>query len=180
MGNSEIIEDLKTALIGAMINDEECFNLIDPPEDEGITFDNSEDLVQTHIFRYHQNPLVINKEITFVTITVDITGTIFDKTHVSTYLGVDIYSHKDHMILPSDKFPGITANRNDYLSMWFDKLISQKSTIDETSFWDRFSLISNTEGAIEERWLYRSMEFSAKDFTVDLCKKSKWVYEAHC
>ena len=61
---SKFINAVKDAVIGEIINDELMFKLIDSPD--VTSFEDSEDLVNTHIFRFGKNPTVVEKNITFM------------------------------------------------------------------------------------------------------------------
>ena len=65
---SKFINAVKDAIIGEILNSKLMFNLIDSPD--VTSFDESEKLIGTHIFRFGKNPTVVEKNITFITIQV--------------------------------------------------------------------------------------------------------------
>ena len=111
---SKFINAVKDAVIGEIINDDTMFKLIDSPD---ITsFEDSEKLIGTHIFRFGKNPTVVEKDITFITIQVHTDKSINSWTRIVPQIEITIYSHDNHMNLDTKIFPNVTANRNDYIS----------------------------------------------------------------
>lgn len=173
MANSSIISRMKDKLITEIINDEELFRAIDSPNIK--SFDNADQLVGTHIFNYHQNPLTLKEVQTFLTIQVHIPKT-YDRnnTWVSPRLEIWIISHQDHMKV--DNVPKITANRNDYISQLLDLKFNgrreigvSKNAKNNLNMLDKLDLISNIEGALASDYLYRQMIFEVKDLNDSLC-----------
>ena len=172
MANSELISSLKDALIKELEADESIFYAIDSPD---ITdFENSDQLMYTHIFPFHKNPETITETITFITIQVHIPKTYDrNKTWVIPTLEIWIISHDDHMIV--NNIPKITDNRNDYISKLLDKKFNGRSTFgvsendkDNIHLYGKMNLVSNVEGALN-KFLYRRMIFEMKDLNDSLC-----------
>ena len=172
MANSELISSLKDALIKELEADESIFYAIDSPD---ITdFENSDQLMYTHIFPFHKNPETITKTITFITIQVHIPKTYDrNKTWVIPTLEIWIISHDDHMMV--NNIPKITDNRNDYISKLLDKKFNGRSTFgvsendkDNIHLYGKMDLVSNVEGAMN-KFLDRRMIFEMKDLNDSLC-----------
>lgn len=173
MANSSIISRMKDKLITEIINDEELFWAIDSPNIK--SFANADQLVGTHIFNYHQNPLTLKEVQTFLTIQMHIPKTYgTNNTWVSPRLEIWIISHQDHMKVKN--IPKITANRNDYISQLLDLKFNGRREIgvskkakNNLNLFDKLDLISNIEGALASDYLYRQMIFEVKDLNDSLC-----------
>ena len=165
---SKFINAVKDAIIGEILNSELMFKLIDSPD---ITsFDESEQLIGTHIFRFGRNPSVIEKNITFITLQVHTDKSMNSWTKIVPQIEITIYSHDSHMNLDTSVFPGITANRNDYISEWFDNLLNGKSKIGSFNLSSKLKLKRNHEYAcVKPDWMMRSMIFEGEEMSIDLC-----------
>lgn len=161
MANSSVVTDMKDELINAIIEDEAIIVAIDSPD-----YDNPNDYVGTHIFRYNKNPILITKSITFITIMVHTKARDRNSTYVTPTLEIWIYSHNDHMDLRRGEIPGITDNRNDYISKLIDKKINGNSGYGAVGVW---RLSSNSEGVYNEKFLYRRMIFESVDVNNSFC-----------
>lgn len=173
MANSSIITKMKDKVISEIINDETLFYAINSPEYKDPNY--ADDLIGTHIFRYHQNPNTLNKTITFLTIQVHIPKTYdSNKTWVLPRLEIWIISHEQCMNV--DNIPKITANRNDYISQLLDLKFNGRDSIgvssdpkDNLNLYGKLDLVSNVEGAYSTDYLYRQMIFETKDLNDSLC-----------
>lgn len=165
---SKFINAVKDAIIGEILNSELMFKLIDSPD---ITsFEESEKLIGTHIFRFAENPNVIDKNITFITIQVHTDKSMNSWTRIVPQVEINIYSHDSHMNLDTKVFPSITSNRNDYISEWFDDLLNGKSRIGSFNLTSKLKLKRNHEYSyIKPDWLLRSMIFEGEEMSIDLC-----------
>lgn len=159
MANSSIIGKAKNEIIKALINDNAIINAIEP---DGI--ESKEDLINTYIFNFHQNPNTINEVKTFITVQVHIpsqyTGS---KILVNTNVEIWIISHEDHMRVCN--VPKVKENRNDYLS----KLIDEKLNGSTIFGLGKLMLKSNLEGAYQKNYLYRQLVFTVADINDSLC-----------
>lgn len=173
MANSSIVSKMKDKLITEIINDEALFSAIDSPNIKN--FEDADQLVGTHIFNYHQNPLTLKEVQTFLTIQMHIPKTYgANNTWVAPRLEIWIISHQDHMKVKN--IPKITANRNDYISQLLDLKFNGRRVIgvsakakNNLNLLDRLDLISNIEGALASDYLYRQMIFEVKDLNDSLC-----------
>ena len=165
---SKFINAVKDALIGEILNSELMFKLIDSPD---ITsFDESEKLIGTHIFRFGKNPTVVEKNITFITIQVNTDKSVNSWTKIVPQIEITIYSHDSHMDLDTSIFPTITANRNDYISEWFDNLLNGKTKIGSFNLSSKLKLKRNHEYSYTKPdWLMRSLIFEGEEMSIDLC-----------
>lgn len=165
---SKFINAVKDALIGEILNSELMFKLIDSPD---ITsFDESEKLIGTHIFRFGKNPTVIEKNITFITIQVHTDRSMNLWTKIVPKIEITIYSHDSHMNLDTSIFPTITANRNDYISEWFDNLLNGKTKIGSFNLSSKLKLKRNHEYSYTKPdWMMRSLIFEGEEMSIDLC-----------
>ena len=165
---SKFINAVKDALIGEILNSELMFKLIDSPD---ITFfDESEKLIGTHIFRFGKNPTVVEKNITFITIQVHTDRSMNSWTKIVPQIEITIYSHDSHMDLDTSIFPTITANRNDYISEWFDNLLNGKTKIGSFNLSSKLKLKRNHEYSYTKPdWMMRSLIFEGEEMSIDLC-----------
>lgn len=165
---SKFINAVKDAVIGEILNSELMFKLIDSPD--VTSFDESEKLVGTHIFRFGKNPTVVEKNITFITIQVHTDKSMNSWTKIVPQIEINIYSHDSHMDLDTSVFPTITANRNDYISEWFDNLLNGKTKIGSFNLSSKLKLKRNHEYSYTKPdWLMRSLIFEGEEMSIDLC-----------
>ena len=163
MANSSIINIAKNKIIKEFIKDKEIVEAIHSSK---ISKDTPEDLINTHIFDYHQNPQTLDEVNTFITIEVNIPEPFYwEKTYVHPIVEIYIYSHEKHMKV--DNVPKITMNRNDYLSTLIDKKLNGKSGFGISDL----KLKSNTGGAVQMDYLYRRIVFEGTDFNDSLCRE---------
>lgn len=172
---SKFINAVKDAIIGEILNSKLMFNLIDSPD--VTSFDESEKLIGTHIFRFGKNPTVVEKNITFITIQVHTDKSMNSWTKIVPQIEINIYSHDSHMDLDTSVFPTITANRNDYISEWFDNLLNGKTKIGSFNLSSKLKLKRNHEyPCTKPDWLMRSLIFEGEEMSVDLCAEmNKYV-----
>ena len=172
MANSSIISRLKNKVINEIVNDEQFFDAIHPSK---IRKEDSDLLVGTHLFDYHQNPETIKDVQTFLTFRVDTSakGSTNNKW-VDVRLTVWIVSHYKHMRV--DNIPGITKNRNDYIGELLDNKFNGArilggSPVDTNNLhmYGRLELKSSVEGAIASEYLYRQLVFEGQDINDSFC-----------
>lgn len=167
---SRFINAVKDAIIGEIINSELMFKLIDSPD--VTSFEDSEKLIGTHIFRYGENPNVIEKDITFITIQVHTDKSINSWTRIVPQVEISIYSHDKHMNLSTEEFPEVTANRNDYISEWFDDLLNGKTKIGNFNLTSKLKLKRNHEYSYTKPdWMMRNIIFEGEEMSIDLCEQ---------
>lgn len=165
MANSSIIRKAKNKIIKEFIKDESIVAAIDSSK---IT--KPEELINTHIFDYNQNPHTLNEVGTFITIQVHIPYSYYEDYRASDVfvkpnIEIWIISHEKHMKV--DNVPKITSNRNDYLSELIDNKINGKSGFGIGTT----KLLSNVEGAFQQDYLFRKMIVECKDFNWSLCEE---------
>ena len=163
MANSSIIRKAKNKIVKEFIKDPEIVAAINSSE---VT--SPEKLIGKHIFNYNQNPHTLNTVGTFITIQVHIPHDYYTDynasvTRVRPTIEIWIISHEQHMVV--DNVPKVTQNRNDYLSELIDNKINGKSGfgIGDTV------LLSNTEGAFQQDYLFRKMIFQCLDLNWSMC-----------
>lgn len=173
MANSSIISKMKDKVVTEIVNDEALFHAINPPDIK--SFDDAADMIGTHIFRYHQNPEVLDKTITFLTIQMQMPNT-YGKNHtwVAPNLEIWIISHVKCMDV--NNIPKITANRNDYIAQLLDEKFNGRSSIgvskktkNNLNLFEKMNLIRNVEGAYAPDYLYRQLIFELKDLNDSPC-----------
>lgn len=165
---SKFINAVKDAVIGEILNSKLMFKLIDSPD--VTSFDESEKLIGTHIFRFGKNPTLVEKNITFITIQVHTDKSMNSWTKIVPQIEINIYSHDSHMDLDTSVFPTITANRNDYISEWFDNLLNGKTKIGSFNLSSKLKLKRNHEYSYTKPdWLMRSLIFEGEEMSIDLC-----------
>ena len=173
MANSSSISTLKNKIIKDLIGNKDIVKAIDSPD---IVL--PEQLINTHIFDYNQNPFTINKNITFITVQVHLpeafhyeSNAIFVKPTVEIW----IISHYEHMKInniPNDKLwkihceRKVKSNRNDYLSMLIDNEINGKSY-----GYGGLTLSLNIEGSFQIDYSYRKMCFVTNDLNNSRCEE---------
>lgn len=165
MANSSIIREAKNKIIKEFIKDESIVAAINSSE---IKPNESEKLINKHIFDYNQNPHTLNIVGTFITIQVHIPHSYYNDYRTSDVfvkptIEIWIVSHERHMRV--DNIKGITQNRNDFLSELIDNKINGRSGfgIGQTR------LLSNVEGAFQQDYLFRKMIIECTDFNWSLC-----------
>lgn len=167
MPNSSIVGEAKNKIIKEFIKDPEIIAAINSSK---IKSNESEKLINTHIFNYNQNPLTLNTVETFITVQVHIPQNYYSDYHNNSIIHVQptieiwIISHERHMIV--DNVPKITQNRNDYLSELIDRKINDKRGFGIGTT----KLVSNIEGAFQADYLFRKMIFQCLDFNYSMCK----------
>lgn len=161
MANSSVVTEVKDNIINAMIDDETIILAIDSPD-----YDTPSDYIGTHIFRYNKNPKLITKSITFITVMVHTKARDKNATYVTPTLEIWIYSHNDHVELRRGEFPGITDNRNDYISKLLDQKFNGQSGYGAIGIW---KLMSNTEGVYNDDFLYRRLILENVDINNSFC-----------
>ena len=171
LANSSIITELKTKIITEIINDETLFYAINSPT---VTqFENAAELVNTHLFRFNQDPIVLDKAITFLTFQVHMPKTYGFNRWVKPHLEIWIISHVSCMKV--DNIPQIIANRNDYISELLDVKFNGRTSLglsgdpNQLKLFGELSLVNNTEGSITKDYLYRQMVFETKDLNQSIC-----------
>lgn len=157
-----------------IINDERLFYAIDSPDITDIK--KADRLVYTHVFPYHKNPSTITKAITFLTIQVHIPKT-YDASNLWVVPRMEIWiiTHDKHM--KAENIPGVSDNRNDYISKLLDKKFNGRDTLggnkddaNNLHLYGKLDLIRNVEGAYPSGdFLYRKMIFELKDLNHSLC-----------
>lgn len=167
MANSSIIEDAKNKIIREFIKDKQIVAAIDSSK---VAKESPEELINTHIFDYAQNPNTVNIAETFITIQVHIPYTReMERSGKATYVKptIEIYiiSHEDHMIVKN--IPKVKSNRNDYLS----RLIDEKLNGSTDFGIGKLILLSNLEGSIQQNYSYRVLTFQCVDLNDSLCKE---------
>lgn len=169
MANSSIIRKAKNKIIKEFIKDADIVAAI---HSNTVKPNESEKLINTHIFNYNQNPHTLNTVGTFITLQVHIPQNYYadynaSVTRVKPTIEIWIISHEKHMIV--DNVPKVTQNRNDYLSELIDNKINGKTGIGigETV------LLSNIEGAFQQDYLYRKMIFQCTDLNWSLCENDE-------
>ena len=166
MANSSIIRKAKNKIVKEFIKDPDIVAAINSTT---VNSNESEKLINTHIFNYNQNPHTLNIVGTFITIQVHIPQSYYNDYNASDKfvkptIEIWIISHEKHMVV--DNVPKVNQNRNDYLSELIDNKINGKRGfgIGETI------LLSNIEGAFQQDYLFRKMIFQCVDLNASLCK----------
>lgn len=90
MANSSIVSEIKKKVITEIIKDEGIFHAINSPDIQNPK--NADQLVNTHLFRYNQNPNTMNKAITFLTFQVHLLKPYMNNTLIKAQLEIYIIS----------------------------------------------------------------------------------------
>jgi len=157
MSHSKEITEYKRKLIYAIKNSAEIVNAIGEPD---ITVDNSDDLINLCLFDYNKIPSVQETARTYITIQVNVPriekGNIF--RDVVTIIRV--ISHISKMNLSGGR-----GNSIDYISAELDDLLSGR----EDFGYGRLLIASNVEGAINEKFMARTMTFTSTNNNMSFC-----------
>lgn len=169
MANSSIVTFMKDKVIKEMIQDADFVTAIDAPN---ITIRNSDKLINKYIFRFNQNIETISETDTFITVQVHIPDNSYanrgnTSIFIKPVLEIWIISHFRHMNITN--IPGISDNRNDYLS----KLIDEKFNGSRDFGYGELNLVSNTEGCLYDKYLYRNMKFITLDINDGQCDEER-------
>lgn len=159
MANSEIVSKIKDRIIKDMINNDTLVAAIDATECEEPS-----DLVNSHIFRYNQNPNTVQTSTTLITIMVHTRSRDKQERFVTPTIELWIYSTNSHMNVTN--IPGITDNRNDYISRIIDDMLNGES---KYGGFGELRLAINEEGVLNKDFLYRRMVFSTIDLNDSMC-----------
>lgn len=165
MANSSIIEVAKNKIIREFIKDEKIVEAIDSAI---VPRDCPEELINTHIFDYGQNPNTVTTAKTFLTIQVHIPYTremerASTITYVKPTVEICIISHESHMVV--NNVPKVKSNRNDYLSRLIDEKMNGASGFGI----GKLVCISNVEGNVQQNYSYRKITFQCVDLNDSLC-----------
>lgn len=176
MANSSIITLLKRKIKSEIVNDPFIVKVFGSPDYDKEDPDwSGEDVGSHYLFTWNQNPTTITKNITFITLQAHIRK--YRDNWVKPTFEIWIYSHNDHMKLSAKDFPGIDANRNDYLSQLLDEKFNGRTSLGNENDTDRFNLLGkleltvNEEGVYNEKFVYRRMVFETKDINDSLCDR---------
>lgn len=174
MANSSYITLLKRNVKNEIINDPVIVKAFGSPNYDASDPDwSGEDVGENYIFTWHRNLKTITETITFITIRVNTLN--YKDKWVIPQLIITIFSHNDHMQLNANDFPGIDANRNDYLSQLIDNKFNGRSTlgnpddIEKVNLIGELTLSKNEEGMINDSFAYRCMVFETKDINSSIC-----------
>lgn len=174
MANSDCITILKNKIKSEIINDPIIVKTFGSPNYDPSDLDFSgEDVGKNYIYSWNRRLGTITETITFLTMQVNIFK--YKSNWVIPKLVITIYSHNDHMILDPIEFPGISSNRNDYLSQLIDNKFNGRTSIGCKDDPEKFNLVNelelleNTEGLINDTFSYRCLVFETKDLNYSLC-----------
>lgn len=178
MANSELISDLKSAIIKELVKDEALFYAIDSHEIQDIKEANK--LIYKHIFPYHRINETITETSTLITLQVHIQEmSTPNKRWIIPVLEIYIYSHDQHMKV--ENIPKVSDNRNDYISKLLDKKFNGRSSLGDNKdpkndihLYGSLDLTLNEEGATQQGFLYRHMIFKTKDLNNSPCNEKGW------
>lgn len=162
MANSSFIGKAKNTIIKDIIKDPLMVAAIDSPD-----IKSPEKLIGTHIFNYNQNPLTIDKNITFLTVQVHIEKERrWQDAKVYVYPVIDIFviSHITHMQV--DNIPKVVENRNDYIARLLDEKFNGYEGLGITTL----VLTSNIEGSLQADYVYRRLTFKGSDINDAVCE----------
>ena len=158
MANSSIVSELKKKVITAIVTDDALVYSFGATDIE-----DGSDLINTHIFRYNKNPNTIKETITFMTVMVHTKSRDKHGTFITPTLEIWVYSHNDHMKMN----PKVTTDcRNDYISRLLDDKFNGST---EYGGIGKLSLVSNTEGTYNDKFLYRRLIFETVDVSDSFC-----------
>lgn len=176
MANSSIVSVMKDKITKEIINDKNLFYAINSP-----TYQNpncADDLINTHIFRYHQNPDTLDKAITFITLQVHTAKSSRYNSQdiwIRPTLEIWIISHESCMAVKN--IPKITSDRNDYISQLLDDKFNGRTSLgteqdkEPLKLLGKLDLVENSEGALTQDYLYRKLIFVTRDINDSMCDR---------
>lgn len=174
MANSSYITLLKQKVINEIIDDPLIVQAFGSPDyQEAEPGQSSEDVRENYIFTWRQGPGIMAQPVTFLTIQVSIQRSV--SNWVTPKLRLTVYSHRDHIKLTAGDFPGVSANRNDYLSALLDQKFNGRESLglpddpDKLNLMGELILTASHEGACDDIFAYRTMIFETKDINHPLC-----------
>lgn len=173
MANSSIISEMKNRLIAEIIRDETLFHAINSPvcTDPG----DAAALINSHIFGYQLTPQSLSEAVTVLTVQVHSAKENEDsakKLWIRPTAEIWIISHKSCMEVKN--IPGISANRNDYISQLLDSKFNGRTSlgVPPLELLKELELTENSEGAFAPDYLYRKMIFTTLDINNAL--RERW------
>lgn len=176
MANSSYITMLKRTIKNEIVCDPLMVKAIGSPNYDSSDLDfSAEDVGNNFIFTWNQNPSTITEEITFITLQVHINS--YNEKWVKPTLEIWIYSNNGHMELKASEFPGIVANRNDYLSQLLDNkfngrtYLGNENEVEKINLLGELRLVSNVESAYNTDFVCRRMIFETKDINDSFCDR---------
>jgi len=156
MSHSKEVTEYKRKLIYAIKNSAEIVNAIGEPD---ITVDNSDDLINLCLFDYNKIPSVQETARTYITIQVNVPRIDKDSIWRETVVVIRTIVHDSKMDLSGK------GNRMDYISSQLDELLSGR----EDFGYGRLLIASNVEGAINEKFMARTMTFTSTNNNMSFC-----------
>lgn len=177
MANSELISDLKSAIVKELVNDEGLFYAIDSHDITNPKQANK--LMYKHIFPYHRITQTVTETDTYLTFQVHIREmSSWNKRWISAILEFYIYSHDKHMKV--ENIPKVTDNRNDYIGKLLDKKFNGRSSFgnnkdsaNDIRLYESLDLTLNEEGVTQQGFLYRHLMFKTKDLNNNPCNRDE-------
>lgn len=136
--------------MSAILNNEDIINAVG---ESGITIDNSDELINLCIFDYNRIPDVQEVARTYITIQVNVPRIEKGNVWREVITVIRVIVHNDKMDLTGK------GNRMDYISSLLDELFSGR----EDFGFGTMLITSNVEGAINTKFLARTMTYSVND-----------------
>lgn len=174
MANSFLVSEIKDKIITEIINDEAFFYAINSPDIPDK--EHADQLVNTHIFRYNQNPITLQKVTTFLTIQVStFKPNIYEYQDMWIRPKIEIWIISNEKCMNVDNIPMVRANRNDYISQLLDDKFNGRTSLglesdkNKLNLLGKLDLVENSEGAYEKDYLYRKMIFVTRDINNSMC-----------
>lgn len=147
---SREITAYKRKIMSAILNNEDIINAVG---ESGITIDNSDELINLCIFDYNRIPDVQEVARTYITIQVNVPRIEKGNVWREVITVIRVIVHNDKMDLTGK------GNRMDYISSLLDELFSGR----EDFGFGTMLITSNVEGAINTKFLARTMTYSVND-----------------
>lgn len=142
---SEItINNLKNSLIKYLYHDDKIVKLID---DNKIKI--SDDLLGTHIFPFFKVNYTLEETGTYICIKIDELNDSYNKSYKPYKFSIMIISHMDHLLCKGNSRVDLIGERVKELFNWND------------NFGFQLELNISTEGILNERYYYRTLEFQS-------------------
>lgn len=160
MANSTLITTMKQSVIDAICDDLRLYAAIDP---DSTLCGTGKDMPWNCIFPYHQLPSSLTTAPTFLSVTVHAKLRENSSTFVAATLDIYIYSRRNHLRLPEDE----SSTRLDLIAALLNEKFNSSTAHGGL---DKLRLVEITEGACEDDYCFRRMQFRTVDANDPFCE----------
>lgn len=160
MANSTLITTMKQSVIDAICDDPRLFAAIDP--DRSLCGAGSE-MPWNCIFPYHQLPGSLTTAPAFLSVTTHTKIRENSNTFVAATLDIYIYVRRNHLKLPQEQ----SSTRLDLIAALLNEKLNGSTAYGGL---DKLRLMETTEGACEDDYCFRRIQFRTVDANDPFCE----------